>query len=170
MKSYFVFFSLIILFLAGCSKSEKDQFEEANRLVQGKKYTEAISALKKVAEEFPTGEFAAKAYYEIAKLYQAGIIQEINQTDAQEKAVEYYQKVFVKYPKFESAPSALFMSGFIQANNLGKYNEATVTYKKFLQTYPNNELADDAKVELDNMGLSPEEIIAKHQTQFTEKK
>jgi len=58
----------------------------------------------------------------------------------------------------------------VLTNNLGKYNEATITYQKFLQTFPNNELADDAKVELDNMGLSPEEIIAKHQTQFTIKK
>ncbi|MCK9425567.1 MAG: tetratricopeptide repeat protein [Ignavibacteriaceae bacterium] len=166
MKSYFVFLLLIVLFFAGCGKSEKDQFEEANRLVQGKKYTEAISAFEKMAKEFPVGDFAADAYYQIAKLYQAGVVTGVDETTSQEKAVDYYQKVFVNYPKFESAPSALFMSGFIQANTLGKYNEATVTYKKFLQTYPNNELADDAKVELDNMGLSPEEIIAKHQTQF----
>lgn len=170
MKSYFVFFSLMVLLLAGCGKSEKDQFEEANRLVQEKKYSEAISAFEKVAKDFPVGNFAALAYYQIAKLYQSGVVTGLNETASQEKAVEYYQKVFVNYPKFESAPSALFMSGFIQANSLGKYNEATVTYKKFLQTYPNSELADDAKVELDNMGLSPEEIIAKHQTQFTTKK
>jgi len=31
-------------------------------------------------------------------------------------------------------------------------------------------LADDVKTELDNMGLSPEEIIAKHQMQITSKK
>lgn len=167
MKSYFVFFSLIVLFLAGCGKSEKAQFEEANRLVQEKKYSEAISAFEKVAKDFPAGDFAASSFYQIAKLYQAGVITGVDETASQEKAVWYYQKVFVSYPNFESAPTALFMSGFIQANSLGKYNEATVTYKKFLQTYPNNELADDAKVELDNMGLSPEEIIAKHQTQFT---
>ncbi|NCQ18818.1 MAG: hypothetical protein COZ80_06270 [Ignavibacteria bacterium CG_4_8_14_3_um_filter_37_9] len=170
MKSYFVFFSLITLFLAGCGKSEKDQFEEANRLVQEKKYSAAISSFENIAKEFPTSDFAAKAFYEIAKIYQAGIVPGVDETASQEKAVEFYQKVFVNYPKFESAPSALFMSGFIQANNLGKYNEATITYQKFLQTFPNNELADDAKVELDNMGLSPEEIIAKHQTQFTIKK
>ena len=62
------------------------------------------------------------------------------------------------------------MSGYIQANTLGKYNEATITYKKFLEIYPNSKFADDARSELDNMGLSPEEIIAKHQMQFTVKK
>ena len=169
MKSYFVFFSLI-LFFTGCGKNEKDQFEEANRLVKDKKYTEAIAAYEKVVKEFPTGDLMPKATYEIAKLYQSGIIPGIDEAASQEKAVEYYQKVFVTSPKHELAPSALFMSGFIQANNLGKYQEATITYKKFLETYPTNELADDAKVELDNMGLSPEEIIAKHQTRFTAKK
>ncbi|MFA6597969.1 MAG: tetratricopeptide repeat protein [Ignavibacteriaceae bacterium] len=167
MKSYIVLFSLVIVFFAGCGKSEKDQFEAATRLVQEKKYAEGVSAFEKVADEFPTSDFAPKAFYEIAKIYQSGVINGVDETTAQQKAVEYYQKVFVKYPKYEFAPSALFMSGFIQANTLGKYNEATITYKKFLQTYPTNELADDAKVELDNMGLSPEEIIAKHQTQFT---
>ncbi len=169
MKSYFVFFSLF-LFFAGCGKNEKDQFEEANHLVKEEKYTEAIAAYEKVVKEFPAGDLAPKATYEIAKLYQAGIIPGIDQTASQEKAVEYYQKVFVNSPKHELAPSSLFMSGFIQANTLGKYHEATITYKKFLEMYPTNELADDAKAELDNMGLSPEEIIAKHQTQFTVKK
>jgi len=170
MKSYFVFFALLLLFVPGCGKSDKDRFEEANRFVQEKKYTEAVSAFDNIAAEFPAEEYAPKALYEIAKIYQAGVVPGIDNIASQKKAVEYYQKVFVKYPKFEFAPSALFMSGFIQANNLSNFNEATVTYKKFLEVYPTHELADDAKVELDNMGLSPEEIIAKHQTQFTEKK
>ena len=169
MKSYLLFFSLI-LFLAGCGKNEKDQFEEANRLVQEKKYNEAITAFEGVLKEFPTGETAPGATYELAKLYQAGLIAGLDQTASQQKAVDYYQKVFVDYPKNELAPSALFMSGYIQANTLGKYHEATITYKKFLEIYPNSKFADDARSELDNMGLSPEEIIAKHQTQFTVKK
>ncbi|MDP3684998.1 MAG: tetratricopeptide repeat protein [Ignavibacteria bacterium] len=169
MKSYFVFFS-IILFFAGCGKNEKDQFEEANRLVKDKKYTQAIAAYEKVVKEFPTGDLAPRAIYEIAKLYQAGIIPALDEAASQEKAVEFYQKVFITSPKHELAPSALFMSGFIQANTLGKYHEATITYKKFLEAYPNSEFADDARAELDNMGLSPEEIIAKHQTHFTAKK
>lgn len=168
MKSYFVFFTLF-LFFYGCGKTEKDQFEEANRLVQEKKYSEAKTAFENVVKEFPAGETAPRAVYEIAKLYQAGLITGVDQTASQQKAVDYFQKVFVDYPKSEIAPSALFMSGFIQANTLGKYNEATITYKKFLEVFPNSELADAAKAELDNMGLSPEEIIAKHQTQFTAK-
>lgn len=170
MKSYVVFLSLAVLLLNGCGKSEKEQFEEANRFVQEKKYTEAISAYEKVGQEFSDGVYGAKSFYEIAKLYQAEVVTGLDQKTSQEKAVEYYQKVFLKYPKDESAPAALFMAGFIQANNLGKYNEATVTYKKFLEVYPKSEFADDAKAELNNMGLSPEEIIAKHQTQFTAKK
>ena len=169
MKSYFVIF-LLILFVAGCAKNEKVQFEEATSLVQAKKYKEAITSFENIAKEFPTSDFAPDALYQIAKLYQAGVVPEIDQIQSQQKAVEFFQKVFVNYPKYESAPAALFMSGFILANNLGNYNEATITYKKFLEAYPTNEFADDAKGELDNMGLSPEEIITKHQTQISVKK
>jgi hypothetical protein len=51
------------------------------------------------------------------------------------------------------------MSAFISANDLKKYKEATALYKQFLQEYPDNELTSSAQAELDNMGLSPEEIL-----------
>ena len=38
--------------------------------------------------------------------------------------------------------------------------DATVIYQQFLKEYPDNELAaSSAQAELDNMGLSPEEIL-----------
>jgi hypothetical protein len=51
------------------------------------------------------------------------------------------------------------MAGFINANELKNFDEATSLYKQFLMEYPNNELASSAQAELDNMGLSPEEIL-----------
>jgi hypothetical protein len=54
------------------------------------------------------------------------------------------------------------MAGFINANELQNYDEATRLYKQFLQEYPNDELASSAQAELDNMGLTPEEILMKN--------
>lgn len=54
------------------------------------------------------------------------------------------------------------MAGFINANELQNYDEATKLYKQFLVEYPNDELAASAQAELDNMGLSPEEILMKN--------
>ena len=56
----------------------------------------------------------------------------------------------------------LFMAGFVQANDLHDYDAASETYNLFLKTYPDHELATSAKEELDNMGLTPEEILKKN--------
>jgi hypothetical protein len=51
------------------------------------------------------------------------------------------------------------MSGFIEANNLHQFDEATKTYRIFLEKYPDHELAESAKQELNTMGQAPDEIL-----------
>jgi len=80
------------------------------------------------------------------------------------KSIESFKKIFEKYPQNKYAPVSLFMSGFVQANELQNYDEATKAYNLFLQKYPDHELAKSAKEELDNMGLSPEDILKKAET------
>jgi outer membrane protein assembly factor BamD (BamD/ComL family) len=53
------------------------------------------------------------------------------------------------------------MAGFIQGNDLKKYQESTATYTLFLQKYPQSDMAPAAKDEINYMGLTPEQIIAK---------
>jgi TolA-binding protein len=73
-------------------------------------------------------------------------------------------QVYEKYPDSEEAPKSLFMSGFILANDLMLYDKATSSYNLFLEKYPSHPLAVSAKEELDNMGLSPEEILKRTET------
>ena len=56
------------------------------------------------------------------------------------------------------------MAGYILANDLQKYDDATKSYKLFIEKYPGHPLASSAKQELDNMGLSPEEILKRTET------
>jgi outer membrane protein assembly factor BamD (BamD/ComL family) len=44
-------------------------------------------------------------------------------------------------------------------NNLHDLVRAKTLYEEFLQKFPNGELAQDAKLSLDNLGKSPEELI-----------
>ena len=53
----------------------------------------------------------------------------------------------------------LFMAGFILANDLQDFDSAKETYELYLEKYPNGQLADDARVELENLGKTPEEIL-----------
>ena len=54
------------------------------------------------------------------------------------------------------------MAGFVQSNELHDYDGATETYNSFLKVFPDHELAASAKEELNNMGLTPEEILEKN--------
>ncbi len=95
----------------------------------------AMACSKKLSEE---------QYYEKAK--EAYSKHQIN------KALDFYKKLLAYYPNGHRAPESLFMLGFINANDLKKYDEARKYYTEFIQKYPKHELADDAQYELKTMG------------------
>ncbi|MEZ4885036.1 MAG: UPF0158 family protein [Chitinophagales bacterium] len=75
------------------------------------------------------------------------------------KAIENYQTIQTKYPDYEKTPHSMFLLGFIYENDLKDDAKAKALYEQFLEKYPEHELADDVKFSLDNLGISPEEII-----------
>ena len=92
------------------------------------------------------------------------MVKNIKPKESFNRAQEYFMQVFEKYPESDEAPKSLFLSGFIFANNLNNYDEATSRFKLFLNKYPSHSLAPAAQQELDNMGLSPEEILKRTET------
>lgn len=158
--------SLILLafsigFTSCSSDNEKDLMTKAQEELKAKNYADAIVTLEKITTEFPDKVEAGQAYVEMAKLYQGRALKGLSEKESYLKAIEYYKKVYEDYPTLEEAPGALFMSGFLQANEIKDYTAAEKTYKLFLEKYPDHELAASAKSELDNLGLSPEEILQK---------
>ena len=158
-RSYIVLLlSVIILF--GCSsKSDKELFESANQNIKNEMYAEAILDFQEINNEYPESDLAAKATFEIGKIYQGQMIKNLTGTQSFEKAIEYYTIIVDKFPDDENAPNALFMIGFIQANELKQLDNARETYEMFMEKYPDSELASSAQAEIDNLGLSPEEIL-----------
>ncbi|GAB4380147.1 MAG: hypothetical protein Kow0042_30050 [Calditrichia bacterium] len=69
-----------------------------------------------------------------------------------------FQKVLDEYPQGEYASKALFMVGFINANYLKNYEKARKYYTEFLNKYPDHDLADDAKYEINNLGKNVDEL------------
>jgi TolA-binding protein len=156
---------LIILFLVvGCSsnKSDKELFDEAQQNIKQDKIPEAVMAFEEIVNDHSDSDLAPEALSQLASLYQNKLIKSISEKENLEKAIELFKKLHTDYPKSSFAPSGLFMAGFINANELQNYDEATKLYKQFLQEYPNDELAASAHAELDNMGLTPEEILMKN--------
>jgi len=77
-----------------------------------------------------------------------------------QKAIELYSKIAEGLPQHKKAPTALFMIGFVQENDLADIVKAKATYESFLQKYPNDpDFADDAQNAIKMLGISPDDII-----------
>lgn len=139
----------------------KSLFEIAN-LYKGnvlKDYSKAMVTFKKVVKQFPKSEEARKSLFEIANLYQGKVLKNISSEESLKNAVKYYKKIFDNFPDSKDASKALFMAGFTAANDLKNYDEAKKLYNLYLEKFPDGKLVTDAKIELSNLGKSPEEIL-----------
>ncbi len=145
--------------------------DQAKKSVEQNNIQAAVEAYQTLVNEYPESPKAPEALFQLATLYQNKMVKNANTsagqpalTDTQslEKAVSIFRSVYDKYPQSGKAPKALFMSGFIQANDLKQFNQATATFNLFIQKFPNDELAISAKEELNNMGLTPEQILQKN--------
>ena len=87
-----------------------------------------------------------------------------------QKAIELYTKIANGMPQHKKAPTALFMIGFVQENDLGDLEKAKATYESFLQKYPNDpDFTDDAQNAIKMLGKSPDEIIKEFEQQAGQK-
>lgn len=85
------------------------------------------------------------------------------------KAIENYETIQSKYADYEKTPHSMFLLGFIYENDLKDNDKAKAVYDKFLAEYPDHELADDVKFSLENLGISPEEIIKRFEEKNAKK-
>ncbi len=155
---------LVLLLITGCSskKSDKELFDEAQKNLKEDKVPEAVMAFNEIVNDHSDSELAPEALSQLASLYQNKMVKSLSEKENLEKAIELFEKLHDQYPASTYAPSGLFMAGFIYANELQNFGEAEKLYKQFLQEYPDDELAASAQAELDNLGLSPEEILLKN--------
>ncbi|MDA3861519.1 MAG: tetratricopeptide repeat protein [Melioribacteraceae bacterium] len=162
MKKTFVLLILSLIFIIGCSsKSDKDYFEQAQKSMDAKEFETALTDFQKIVDEFPNSEHYKIALLQTGELNHGLVNKEITKEDSYAKAIKAYGEYQKKYSDDEKAPQTLFMIGFIQANELGKLDDAKATYTKFVELYPESDMAESAKSEIQNMGLSPDQILQK---------
>ncbi|NOX67010.1 MAG: tetratricopeptide repeat protein [Chlorobi bacterium] len=163
MKKIFGFLLVgLTIFLINCSgKTDKDLYESAKKNLENEKYSDALVLFEELVNEYPNSEYYQDALLETGQLYQGQVDKNISYKESLKKAIQSYRMFYSKYKDDPKAPQTLFMIGFIQANDLGELDSARVTYTKFVELYPDNEIAASARTELENLGLSPDEILAK---------
>ena len=110
-----------------------------------------IEKSKTYAENFPEDDLSP------AYLFRAGNIS-VGIGSFQE-AIALFEAVHQKYGDYDRTPDALFLEGFTYENHLNDIENAKKCYDEFLKRFPDNQLADQVRVVLQNLGKSPEELV-----------
>jgi len=76
-----------------------------------------------------------------------------------EKSFSLYDWIIDLYPQHTRAPISLFMKGFLFDGTLNDSANAAKYYNEFLEKYPSNQFAKDAKILLENLGKTDEEVL-----------
>ncbi len=160
MKRIFsVFIIFAFLFSACDSNKDKELLASATAKANAKNYSEALKDYQKIIDEYSSSDNAAESLFAVAAMYHMYQIPNLSQEESLKKAVTYYQKLYDEFPKNEKAAKALFMAAFIMANELNQLDGARSSYQTFIDKFPNHELVSQAKIELENLGKTPEEML-----------
>lgn len=79
--------------------------------------------------------------------------------EAFEESLVLWQRLRKHYPDHPKSIEALFFQGFTCDNQLRDKERSANYYKKFLSQHPSHELAPQAKLLLEQLSVSPEELI-----------
>ncbi|MCH8327409.1 MAG: tetratricopeptide repeat protein [Candidatus Marinimicrobia bacterium] len=153
MKNHIYLGLLVGLLIMSCggAKTADELWQYAQENADNRQYGSALTALNRLIENFPDSPLIPRAQFQIADLY-------LNGTGEMEKAVEAFAVTAEQFPDMEFGLKSLFMMGFVQSNYLQDYENARLSYEKFLERYPNDELITSVEFELANLGKGVDEI------------
>ncbi|MGC8865561.1 MAG: tetratricopeptide repeat protein [Bacteroidales bacterium] len=161
MKTQTLSIFFVISLLVACAPSPKKMQEEIkqkeavlfneNGILNPDKGNEMIALYADYFKKFPKDTLSAKYLFDAAGL-------KITLKDYY-GAISLYDTIMARYPRTQVAPQALFMKAFTYDNYLQRINEARENYQRFIDSYPNHSLTNDAKKSMEFLGKSNEEIL-----------
>lgn len=132
-------------------ETEKQLINDSTKTLNRELAEEQLKTYAAFTEKFPEDSRSEEFLYKAAEL--------ANSMGKTPVALDYYHSFCEKYPQSKKAPYALFLQAFIYENQLKNLERARELYTSFLTSYPDHELAKDARFSLDNLGKSEEELI-----------
>lgn len=159
-KLVIILLALILLMSCG-TEDDQDLYESAKENIENEEYVSALADFRKLADDFPKSKYRAEVDFEIGKLYHGKIDKNLTEEQSFIQAISYYESVYLNFPDDLNSPNALFMTAFLYANEIGNLDIAREKYELFLEKYSDHEMVASAQAELDNLGISAEEILQK---------
>jgi len=161
-KSLFYFLAALMAMLSSCTPSREKSVLKIQELENRLFSPDAVSFNKAGADslmallvdfvkDHPTDSLSPDYLFKAAGLA-------MNSGEGS-KALNLYNQMIKDYPEHENAAMSLFFKAFVYENLLHNLDYAKESYLLFIEKYPQDEFNDDARVALQNLGKSPDEMI-----------
>jgi outer membrane protein assembly factor BamD (BamD/ComL family) len=144
MKKLIILSTLFLIMCTSPDQSLDVTLKNIENYVEAKDYTNAITQLKYIIENYPDTNEAAEAQFRIGNIY-------LNEVKDFEFAIQHLKTVIENYPNSQVVQKSMFMIGYIYANNIQAYSDAIEYYERFKILYPESDLVASVNYELDNL-------------------
>ena len=163
MKQYTLLAVVILLaFFSGCGPSREKSVKTITSLETRLFAPEAtgfdkvkadslLTAYESYMKHFPEDSLTLKFTFKAANLA-------MNNNEGAH-AIELFDKFIEKYPDNPKARVAMFFKAYIYENQVKNLDKAKEIYLQFIEKYPDGEFAADARIALQNLGKSPEQMV-----------
>jgi TolA-binding protein len=151
MKTIVPYIILSAFLLASCSMTDEELWQKAESAKGSNNWDSTMHVCLRIIDEYPDGPYASWARFGIAESYRF--------KNQPREALNNYILFYDRYPDMQPSALSLFMIGYIYHNNLLVSDSARIYYTRFLQKYPNHDLAPTAKVELETLLKYPPETL-----------
>ncbi len=167
MKTYWrtiITFLVSAIFMVSCSNQEQDMLNDIaaleNKIAQfdgddlpdKDLVMDLVEAYDNFAQAFP--EHAQTPDF----LFEAG--RYCMSYNEPHKAVAFFERIVNNYPDYEKHPDSYFLKAFVYDSKLNNIPQARLNYEKFIEMYPDHEMANEASLLIDLLGRSLDDIIA----------
>jgi outer membrane protein assembly factor BamD (BamD/ComL family) len=169
MKSTKLFLPLALLCLVSCGPSKNKEISNI-KSIEDRLFASTVTSFNKESadsllqlysafiKKYPGDSLTRKYIFKAGNLYM---------TEGNGKnAIEMFDKYMTSYPYDVKTPLCLFFKAFIYETIFNNLDKAQETYILFLEKYPRHEFANDARMSLNNLGKTPDQMVA----QFEAKK
>jgi outer membrane protein assembly factor BamD (BamD/ComL family) len=164
MRKFFPVFIAAAIFIAGCTSHDQwkhdaqDDIGKANQsFVTNHPDTALVEnarqSVNRFIKRFPDDTISPSLLFDLALVFEKQ-----RQYDSTLKTLD---RVYSFYPHSKQASKAVFLEGFLYANVLNQLDQAKKLYQLYLDQYSavDSKMTSDVKMELQNLGKTPEEIL-----------
>lgn len=166
MKKFIVYFVLVfVLVLVGCNSNDPakriEKLEEQAFATEGAINPEVandlVSAYCDFADANPDDAMAPEYLFKAVDV-------SMNLNEPQ-RTIYIIDKLLNNYPDYPRTQAALFVKAFIFETRYENYDMAKKIYEQYLVMYPDGEFAESCRASIENIGLTPEELVKKFENQ-----